>query len=676
MMNRIEDLLLKALRHWLPYYIVAWLAAATTSAVALEYAWVSFVSTDRRDGASGHATIDFGGQYLMGRMLVTGHGQELYNRHVQRQVLREAYPDNDSQHPDENEPAHKTDTENLMYWMMGDQNDAPARVTLGSLVTPLAAADPWQAAAYVLANEDPWAWYRLTDLSLASLRAAGVDERVLAKLDTLRGKRFDSPGNLREALDRVLDRKKLEELDQDDAEHFPELVWAHLERDSDSRMHNAVHPVGGPLYPPVNAIFYSPLALMDPHLSYRVQQIFNVLLVFVAAAGARTLARGRVWIPVMAVFIMLFPGFAGSVNLGQNATLTLVILVWGWALAARGRPALGGMVWGLLAFKPVWALSFLLVPLLTRRWRFGLTMIATGTGLALMTLPFVGLHSWFDWLAVGKEATDTYDRERNWIFLSRDLLSVPRRYLLDFDKGYWERLDQPFWLLGRWEINVSFLCTLLGGAMVVFALENTVRLAVLRRRQAPAADGPPAAFLLLGAWMCCYHFMYYDALLGSLGLFLLFTEPRRYLSPLLVALAPLQRAVAGRAVVAYHQAAPPEALPPPVVMTLAPRSVWTLNRMAPTAVLLLLLIHYLFPVLGWGSHWGAPWDTFALAGVWAWCGWQWLRRGEKVATSWAEPEPPVFPFDVEPVGEVQRNGETDGSADDAIRAPLPGGYSP
>ena len=60
-------------------------------------------------------------------------------------------------------------------------------------------------------------------------------------------------------------------------------------------------PVGGPLYPPVNAFFAAPLALMDPHTAYRVQQLFNVVLVFVAAAGARTLARGRVWCPVLAV---------------------------------------------------------------------------------------------------------------------------------------------------------------------------------------------------------------------------------------------------------------------------------------------------------------------------------------------------------------------------------------
>ena len=188
---------------------------------------------------------------------------------------------------------------------------------------------------------------------------------------------------------------------------------------------------------------------------------------------------------------MMFPGFAGSINLGQNATLTLAILVWGWALAARGRPALGGMVWGLLAFKPVWALAFFLVPLLSRRWRMCLAMVATGTGLGLLTLPFVGLHSWFDWLAIGKEAADTYDVERNWIFLSRDLLSVPRRYLLDFEKGYWERLDGTFFLLGRLgDHRVGLACFLFGWAMILFALENTVRLAVLRRRQAAGAGRP------------------------------------------------------------------------------------------------------------------------------------------------------------------------------------------
>jgi hypothetical protein len=591
-MNRLQELLPRALRHWLPYYVFAWIVAAIASAVALGYAWTSFDTDERTDGNSGHATIDFGGQYLMGRMLVTGNGQELYNRAAHRAVLHEAYPDAESN------PKERTDTENLMYWIMG-QDDPEQGQAGGTYLLPLGATDPLSASVLVAACKDD-VWTRD--------RIAKAEERR----------------------------------------------------------------IGGPLYPPVNAFFYAPLALMSAPTAYRVQQCLNLLLVFIAAAGARYLARGRVWVPVLAVAIMLFPGFSGSINLGQNATLTLAILIWGWALTARGRPVLGGMVWGLLAFKPVWALAFFLVPLLTRRWRVCAAMAATGTGLALLTLPFVGLHSWKDWLAIGKEAAELYDVERNWIFLSRDLLSVPRRFLLDFEKPRDERLDGVLWPGTRWAMPLWFVPWLIGWAMIVFALENTVRLAVLRRKQAAEAnDGPPAAFLMLGAWMCCYHFMYYDALLGAVGLFLLFTEPRRYLSPLLVALARLRDDDAGRAVVSYHQPDVPEGLPPPVQPRLGPRAVWTLNRMAPSAFALLLLIHYLFPILGWGSQWGTPWDTFTLAGVWAWCAWQWLHRGEKVATSWPDAGPAESGLDVMLAATPGKNGEVASSADESFSPSLP-----
>jgi hypothetical protein len=581
-MNRIEELLLRVLRHWLTYYVIAWLAAVVASAVALYYAWTAFDNKDRPDGNAGHATIDFGGQYLMGRMLVTGNGRELYNRAAHRRVLREVYPE------EESTPNERSDAENLMYWMMGGDDPEQAKAA-GSFLLPLGAADPLSASVLATAcREDVW-----------------TDERV----------------------------EKAEQ-----------------------------RRVGGPLYPPVNAFVNAPLALMTPHTAYRVQQCLNLALVFVAAAGARSLARGRAWVPLLALAVLLFPGYSGSINLGQNATLTLTILVWGWALAARGRPVAGGVVWGLLVFKPVWALAFFLVPFLSRRWRFCAAMVATGAGLALLTLPFVRVQSWLDWLAIGKEAAVLYDMERNWIFLSRDLLSVPRRWMLDFDRPLNERLEGPLWMWHLWGdtfvvIPIWLAALLSGWAMLLFALENTVRLAVLRRKYIAAPDGPPAAFLFLGAWMCCFHFMYYDALLGAAGLFLLFTEPRRYLAPLLVVFAPLRDDDAGRAVVAYHRPALPEALPPPVPLCVTPRGVWVLNRMAPTAFVLLLLIHYLFPVLGWGSHWGTPWDTFALAGVWAWCGWQWLRRGEKVAAGWGDAEPAGLGADVLLVTTPGKNGE-------------------
>lgn len=631
MMTHVEELLLKVLRHWLPYYVLAWLAAAAASAIALYYAHHCFDNPDRQDKNGGHATIDFGGQYLMGRMLVTGNARELYNRAAQRRVLREAYPDEDGN------PKERGDVENLMWWTMGS-DDPEQQKAIGTFLLPFGATDPLSASLILVTCERKvWAKGR-DDKAAEFLLPLGAADPLSASV--------------------VLAACKGEGWTQDRAEKAAE------------------RRVGGPLYPPINALVYAPLALMPPRTAYHVQQYFNLVLVFVAAAGARYLARGRVWWPVVAAGIMVFPGFAGSINLGQNATLTLAILVWGWALVARGRPVLGGAVWGLLAFKPVWALAFFLVPLLSRRWRVCLAMAASGAALALLTLPFVGLHSWLDWLAIGKEAAALYDVEKNWIFLSRDLLSVPRRWLIDFEKPLGERLDVTLWPDTHWSMPTWVPTLVIGWALVVFVLESTVRLAVLRRRQPAPPDGPPAAFLYLGAWMCCFHFMYYDALLGSLGLFLLFTEPRRYLAPLLVALAPLRNAVAGPAVAAYHRPAVPDALPPPVSLDLTPRGVWALNRMAPTAYFLLVAIQYVFPVLGWGSHWGTPWDTFCLMGVWAWCGWQWLRRGEKVATAWEDGEPEEPAIDVTLVTEEGKNGEAAPPPDERITTSLPAGNAP
>ena len=65
-------------------------------------------------------------------------------------------------------------------------------------------------------------------------------------------------------------------------------------------------------------------------------------------------------------------------------------------------------MWGLLAFKPVWAVAFLLVPLLTRRWRFAAGMVLCGGGLALATLPFTGIQPWLDWLKLGSIGAEGY----------------------------------------------------------------------------------------------------------------------------------------------------------------------------------------------------------------------------------------------------------------------------
>jgi hypothetical protein len=420
-------------------YVLSWVLALAAGTVALSYAWAWASKPGRADGNDGHVNIDFGGQYLLARMVVLGRGPQLYDRDAQRRVLEASYPSGDAQ------------------------------------------------------------------------------------------------------------------------ELFDSTIARNGPEDPAGR-------VGGPLYPPVQALLFAPLGVLPPQTAYRVVQVTNLALVFVAGWLICSLTGGRVWWPVAATLLMVFPGFAGAINLGQNPVLSLTLLLLGWWLLGRGRPGLGGVSWGLLAFKPVWAAAFFLAPLLTRRWRFASAMLLTGLALGALTLPVVGWQAWLEWLAVGRLASQEYHHFESWVILSRDLLNLPHRWLLHFDHELAADPGRP-------------LPTLLGWALWLAVVGATAFVALARRRAPAPLDGPPAAFILLGAYLSCYHFMYYDVLLAALPVCLLFTGPGSY------------------------------------------REV----RFWPPAVLLALLIAlpYLCAFLDPTHHY-PPCDTFCLLALWGWSGWSWL----------------------------------------------------
>jgi hypothetical protein len=372
----------------------------------------------RADGNSGHTQIDFGGQWVMGRMIATGRGRELYHREVQWEVVREGFP-------------------------------------------------PSGESPYTRRNAD-------------------------------------LPRHLREP-----------EARDDDIRHDADSLM-HSFMGKDTPDASGKPSIGGPLYPPVHAVLYSPLGMIDrPQLAYCLFQYLTVGLTFVAGLGVNKLSSGRVWWPAATLVILLYPGYRSGLDLAQNHVLTLAILVWGWVLAARGRDGLGGLVWGLLAFKPTWAAAFFLAPLLMGRWRFCLTMVLTGVALGLATFPIVGVQAWFDWLDVGKEASAVYTVNRNWIGLSRDLSGIPRRMLIDFAVPESQRASRTADVAG-WALWAG-----------VFVPTVAVYLWRGNRRY---RTGLGAGFLFLGAYLCCYRFMYYDVLLSVLPLAVLLADPRRFVN--------------------------------------------------------------------------------------------------------------------------------------------------
>jgi hypothetical protein len=382
--------------------------------------------------------------------------------------------------------------------------------------------------------------------------------------------------------------------------------------------------VGGPLYPPTQAVLFAPLGLLPPWAAYHAMQVLLLASAWLAGWAMSRLSGGRVWWPVATVFVIAFPGYTGGLHLGQNSAVSLAILCVGWLLVARGWPVAGGAVWGLLAYKPVWAAAFLLVPLLTRRWRMAAGMLAAGIAFGLLTVPVVGVKSWFHWLRIGRAAADLYKVDENWIFLSRDLLGMPRRWVLNFGEKA-ETRDRA----SAAQIGYGLLAAVVGA---------TAGVALARRRTVGGVAGYGPAFVGIGAWASCFHFLYYDSLLAALPVSLLLLEPGRFLRPVVLAATPLP----DEAAKTFATRPLRDSIPEPVRADIGPRAVAVLNSAVLTFVALLLLIERSFNYVGvvatvsigalptdgafpnplkFSTHQhGTPWDTFVLLGLWAYCG--------------------------------------------------------
>jgi hypothetical protein len=513
---------------------ITWIALLICTYIAVKWAWDCYDDPGRRDGNYGHATIDFGGQWVMGRMLVTSNGRALYDRVALRGVLEEAYP-------------------------RADSDDPRVMKLAESAVGPLSAAEPL-AGAVLLSSVDRVG----TKTPLTGKLEADVGD-AQRLLDWMIGE--DSPE------DAAILGSYLAPLSASEPLGTAALVLAGQEHWREIRSRS-----GGPLYPPVNSYYFAPLGLLPPRPAYRVLQAINLVLTFAIAVLAHRISGGRIWWQVAAMLLMAFPGYSGALNLGQNALLSLFLLMLGWRQLQQGRDGLAGVAWGLLAFKPVWAATFFLVPVLTRRWRMAAAMAATVASISALTLPAVGWHSWREWLSIGSRASDLYGTCETWIYLSRDLIGVPRRYLLSFANDYSTPGDPQ---AGR--------ATAIGLGLWLTPLFVTIA-AMVRRgpRAARVTSGRQAAFVLFGAWLACYHFMYYDVLLAYLPCCLLYAEPRRV----------------ARRVVNW--------MPPGTWRGLA-RSVGA------TALLICLSV---VPYLS--TQWDPtyrfpPWDTLYVALLWLWC---------------------------------------------------------
>lgn len=403
---------------------------------------------------------------------------------------------------------------------------------------------------------------------------------------------------------------------------------------------NPDEAVEGPLYPPIAGLVYWPFALLPPPASKAVLVLAYALLAFVCGRLLRAITVGKLRTGEAALFVLLFPVTSSAISMGQNSVLTLAVVLGGWALWGRGRPWAAGLVWGLLAYKPVFAVALLWVPLALLSWRMFLGMVLSVGGLCLATLPFClppeartflarsedeqgwewtfrkeQITAWFEqswnprherwewtpatpwyrWLEVGRNNADNYARSANWIWMSRDLVGLPRRELWDGEHftnhvryllGWYEGDVDELQGVQRGEVttplgdaDVTMLGWLLVGGVAGVTFLLSIGTALVRRGRGlppwPRGDGPRAAFLLFGALLTVWHYMWYDVL--------------------------------------------PLALPAALVLVDAPRR-GRLGRLFLGMLGLVLLgcsLDFIFWHFGWLR---IPFETLALLALWAWAG--------------------------------------------------------
>jgi hypothetical protein len=96
-------------------------------------------------------------------------------------------------------------------------------------------------------------------------------------------------------------------------------------------------------------------------------------------------------------FLLLAPGVAVNLFFGQNGVLSLVFM-GGGVLLLKSRPILGGVLLGLMAYKPQLALLAPLVLICGRQWRALAAAAASQIALVGLSVAVMGVDPWIGFL--------------------------------------------------------------------------------------------------------------------------------------------------------------------------------------------------------------------------------------------------------------------------------------
>ena len=264
-------------------------------------------------------------------------------------------------------------------------------------------------------------------------------------------------------------------------------IAAHYAREQ--QIFGPATPYYGWLYPPIFLLVAAGLALLPYPLALATWQAGSLALYLAVIAVILRRPRqdggavAQLWLPVAAAFPAVF------INLGhgQNGFLTAGLL-GGALVTLPQRPLLSGILFGLLAYKPQFALLIPFALLAARQWRAIIAAGITVIVLAAMVYLLFGPDCWWSFAA----STET-----------------SRRLLLEQGAAGFEKLQSAFAAIRMWGGGIT-LAYVVQGAVSIMTIAGVAWV-----WRSSADRELKAALLMVATLLASPHVLDYD--LTALG---------------------------------------------------------------------------------------------------------------------------------------------------------------
>lgn len=159
-------------------------------------------------------------------------------------------------------------------------------------------------------------------------------------------------------------------------------------------------------YPPTFLLLARQLAGLSYLTAFVAFEALTLVFYLVVMRGIVG-ERNRQWLlPVLA-----FPSLFWTLGLGQNSCLTAA-LFGAATLLLEKRPALSGVCFGALCYKPHFGLLIPLVLIVGERWRTTVAAALTVIGLAGLSVIEFGVTTWRDYLVAFSQSWSVYESGR------------------------------------------------------------------------------------------------------------------------------------------------------------------------------------------------------------------------------------------------------------------------